>query len=140
MAKRHSITAHMMASHNPLVVDNAHADPSFRGHPWVVGLPHMRCFAAAPIINEAGYVLGSVTVLDTQPSSISSVVSSKLQAAAKGVVAALNPDSPLFQMQSQRSQARSAMYKLAQNMAESDEVLTTFSNSSSQRAIMITLA
>lgn len=42
-------------------------DWRFQKHPLVVGLPYIRFFAAYPIMNPDGHVLGAVSIFDSEP-------------------------------------------------------------------------
>jgi GAF domain-containing protein len=57
----------------PMVVEDAADDPRFRDSPLVLGSPHIRFYAGAPIINRNGLALGSVCVIDTVPRSFGMV-------------------------------------------------------------------
>lgn len=52
---------------DPLVVEDARADPRFCDNPLVRGAPHLRSYAGAPLFLEPGLRLGSFCVLDTVP-------------------------------------------------------------------------
>ena len=49
-----------------VVLDTA-LHPDLSEHPWVVGEPHVRFYAAAPLIDRQGEFLGGLTILDTTP-------------------------------------------------------------------------
>ncbi|RHY88667.1 hypothetical protein DYB37_003288 [Aphanomyces astaci] len=51
----------------PLVVLDTRSDPHFRHNPLVTGSANVRFYAAAPIVNSDGYILGSIFVMDCQP-------------------------------------------------------------------------
>ncbi len=62
--------AHAIVGYDLLVVPDTHADPRFRENPLVVGEPHIRFYAGAPLITPGGAGLGTICVIDNVPRSI----------------------------------------------------------------------
>jgi len=62
-----SFCVHAIRDDVVFVVLDAHADPLFRSNPLVVGDPHARFYAGAPLITRSGHRIGTLCVLDTQP-------------------------------------------------------------------------
>jgi excisionase family DNA binding protein len=47
------------------------ADPRFADNPAVAGAPHFRYYAGAPVMDDRGFALGSLCVIDTKPRKLS---------------------------------------------------------------------
>ncbi|WP_284614372.1 sensor domain-containing diguanylate cyclase [Aquabacterium humicola] len=65
-----SLCGHVVHDAQPLIVEDAHADPRFHDNPNVTGDPHVRFYAGHPI-RAAGHLLGALCVVDTQPRQFS---------------------------------------------------------------------
>jgi signal transduction histidine kinase len=62
-----SFCARLIDDPHILVVPDATRHPTFQGWANVIGAPHIRFYAGAPLIGEDGFVLGSVCVIDDRP-------------------------------------------------------------------------
>jgi GAF domain-containing protein len=70
-----------------LVVEDATQDPRFQESALVLGPPHIRFYAGAPIRTDAGHPLGTVCVIDTRPRTLSPSQRQGLQALARQTAA-----------------------------------------------------
>ncbi|HEX4056393.1 MAG TPA: EAL domain-containing protein [Tepidisphaeraceae bacterium] len=80
---------HAILQSELLVIPDARADGRFQDNPLVIGEPHIRFYAGAPLITPDGMALGSVCVMDTAARSLSAEQAEGLQALARQVTTLL---------------------------------------------------
>lgn len=80
-----------------MVVPDTLADPRFQNHPHVLAPPHIRFYAGVCLVDDDGYALGTLCVMDHKPSRIEDATLAVLH-----------------------TMAREAMYALALQRAEQD--------------------
>ncbi|HEX8344051.1 MAG TPA: GAF domain-containing sensor histidine kinase [Actinoplanes sp.] len=66
-----SFCAHTVATGQPLIVPDATADSRFADYRCVTDAPYVRFYAGAPIVDDDGYALGAMCVIDERPRTIS---------------------------------------------------------------------
>jgi GAF domain-containing protein len=71
------------------VVPDALADERFRDNPLVVSDPHIRFYAGVPLINEDGYALGTLCVVDRSPRDLAPDQKDALKALSRLVLGRL---------------------------------------------------
>jgi GAF domain-containing protein len=71
------------------VVPDALADDRFRDNPLVVSDPHIRFYAGAPLVNEDGFALGTLCVVDRAPRELAPDQKDALKALSRLVLAQL---------------------------------------------------
>lgn len=62
-----SFCGHAIASDDLMIIPDAHEDPRFRSNPLVLGPPHVRFYAGAPLKLASGHRVGTLCIIDTVP-------------------------------------------------------------------------
>jgi GAF domain-containing protein len=75
--------AHTILSNEVMEVVDATLDDRFKHNPLVIGAPHIRFFAGAPIALPLGDKIGSLCVMDTKPNQLNEYQKSALNGFAK---------------------------------------------------------
>ena len=63
--------AHAILANDVFVVEDATQDPRFAANPMVVGPPHVRAYAGAPLVSPEGLRVGTLCALDRRPRAFS---------------------------------------------------------------------
>jgi GAF domain-containing protein len=89
MPRDGAFCAYTILSDDVFVIEDMRADGRFQHNPWVIGEPHARFYAGAPLIYQENIRVGSLCVLDQQPCTFSRGDKAELQEMADRVVTAM---------------------------------------------------
>jgi diguanylate cyclase len=81
--------AYAILSSGLFVVEDALRDPRFSDNALVTGPPFIRFYAGAPLLNDEGYSLGTLCILDAQPRELTQADKATLTDLSRVVVDAL---------------------------------------------------
>jgi len=73
-AREHSFCLHVVTRNDVLVIEDARRTPKFADNPLVTGDPGVRFYAGAPVRSSDGVPIGTVSLYDTEPRSLSTTV------------------------------------------------------------------
>ncbi len=65
--RKDTFCKHVVASEEPLIVNDATKDPRFSQHPAVTGEDHIRFYAGVPLRTRDGHTVGTVCAIDRSP-------------------------------------------------------------------------
>ncbi|WP_305785332.1 GAF domain-containing sensor histidine kinase [Symbioplanes lichenis] len=88
-AREGSFCAYAMHSADVMQVPDALADPRFATSPLVLGAPHVRFYAGAPLVSPEGQPLGSLCVIDHRPRLLTPAQRQGLRTLARHVMGQL---------------------------------------------------
>ena len=77
--REHAFCAHTILDVNLMEVPDASQDTRFAKNPLVLGDPHIRFYAGAPLVTAEGLSLGSVCVIDREPRKLTDAQKSALE-------------------------------------------------------------
>jgi two-component system NtrC family sensor kinase len=78
-----SICAYAIQQNKLFVVPDTTKDDRFKDNPLVVAEPKIRFYAGAPLVNEDGFALGTVCVVDREPRELDEEQKDALQSLAR---------------------------------------------------------
>jgi PAS domain S-box-containing protein len=68
--RKDGFSSHVVALDEALVIADTHADKRFAKNPLVTSEPMVRFYAGAPLTTSEGFTIGALSVLDTEPKTI----------------------------------------------------------------------
>ena len=90
MPRDQSFCTHVISGSPELVlVPDTRLDPRFAANPLVAGAPHVRFYAAAPLMTRGGDALGAICVLDRQPRTLTADQQEALATLARTIMTTL---------------------------------------------------
>jgi GAF domain-containing protein len=78
-----SFCAYAIQQQDLFIVPDTWNDARFRDNPMVLDEPHIRFYAGAPLINEEGFALGTLCVIDRQPRELDEVQKEALKSLSR---------------------------------------------------------
>lgn len=95
------------------VVNDARKDERFRDNPLVMGDPHVTFYAGVPLVNENGFALGTLCVIDDRPKTLTEKQAKALTALGKQII-------NILELRRKRSELQSSIKSLELTNAELD--------------------
>lgn len=91
-----------------LVIEDARKDPRFKDLDFVVGEPHIRFYAGAPLVTATGHAVGALCVFDDDPRALSDEARDGLEVLAQQVVQQLERGRTLAALREANNELRAS--------------------------------
>jgi PAS domain S-box-containing protein len=111
-AREYSFCKELIGHTDLLIVSDTLAHPNFRNNPYVLGDPHIRFYAGAPLITHDGHFLGCLSVLDTCAREFSHLHQHLLRVLAKRAIQIMEFDMSLKVLNDQFAMVKESEDKL----------------------------
>ena len=128
--REHAFCAHAIMSPEMFVVPDATKDPRFASNPLVLGEPHIRFYAAAPLAAPNGHHLGALCVIDRVPRQLSREQLEALRILGRQVMAQVVLGKNLHDLKTAlkaRDEAEHDMERLIRDFQEAKTMIRTLS-------------
>jgi GAF domain-containing protein len=120
--------AHAIMSKDLFIVPDASQDPRFAANPLVVGEPHVRFYAAAPLAAPNGHHLGALCVIDRVPRQLSAGQLESLRVLSRQVMAQVILGKNLRDLEAalrQRDELEQDMQEMIRDLQEANTTIRT---------------
>ena len=108
-----SFCAHALLNPDQVMtVEDARVDSRFADNPLVLGDPHIRFYAGAPLITPGNHVLGTLCVVSSAPRALNPVQRDALTALSRQVVAQLELRRQLKEVKDSKCRLEAALARL----------------------------
>jgi diguanylate cyclase (GGDEF)-like protein/PAS domain S-box-containing protein len=115
--------AHTILQGDLLMVPDALQDDRFTANPFVKGDPHIRFYAAAPLVSPEGHALGTLCVLDRKPRQLSKPQQDALRTLSRQVMAQLELRRQVARLNRNQQALRESEARLRHVIANAPTVL-----------------
>jgi len=126
--REHAFCAYAIMSPDLFVVPDASKDPRFATNPLVLGEPHVRFYAGAPLTAPNGHHLGALCVIDRTPRQLAGYQLEALRILSRQVMAQVILGKNLHDLKAAlkaRDEVEHDMERLVQDFQEAREMIRT---------------
>lgn len=121
-----SFCQYTIKGHEIFEIPDALKDDRFSSNPLVLGEPYIRFYCGAPLINEAGYVLGSLCIIDRKPKKLTAHQKKTLALFAKQVVTHFELTKQKALLERQKLELEERVLERTSDLNEINQELNTF--------------